>query len=113
MQQIRTLARPTFFSTSIIRSYSSDSNGLLRLAIGKWNKFWYGGEQPYNSRDIIFEEIVAKGKTLVMQRYIQKILYARHKARTRYVKHNEHVRKLEDKISDNGVIKPRSFANRF
>ncbi|KAH7636319.1 hypothetical protein HUG17_10289 [Dermatophagoides farinae] len=115
MQNIKTLARPTFskqLSTSI-RSYSNDSTNWFKFAIGKWNKFFYGGEQPYDSRDIIFENMVAEGKTSVMLRYMQKILYAREKARTRIVKHNEHIRKLEDKISDGGVIKPKSFANRF
>ncbi|KAH9420392.1 hypothetical protein DERP_014011 [Dermatophagoides pteronyssinus] len=110
MQNIRTFSNQLSGS---IRSYSSDSNSLLKLAMAQWNKFWYGGEQPYKSRDIIYEDLLRDGKSLVMHRYLQKILYARHKARTRYVKHNEHIRKLEDKISAGGMVKPKSFANRF
>ena len=86
------------------RTYSTDPMKLAQMAIGQVKKFFYGSENTYNNRDVIYEKMMAEGKNPKMQRYVAKVIYVRDKARTKIVKHNERIRHLEDKI-DGGVFK--------
>lgn len=84
---------------------------LLSTAIGKINKFIYGSETPYVKRDLVVEQMIKEDKYR-MTKLVARQIFLRDKARARYVKHNERIRKLEDKITGN-AYKVQSFSNRF
>lgn len=80
--------------------------------LGKVRKFFHGSENPYNSKDYVYEQMVREGKYYISPLSSAKTFYLREKARERHVVHNQHIRKLEAKIMK-GAYDVKSFSNRF
>lgn len=78
------------------------------MAIGKVNKFIHGSEQTYNSRDIIYEQMVKEGKKEFGYLFDVKAEYQRKLARERILKHDERMKVLEEKITGN-IFHTKSF----
>ena len=77
----------------------------------KVNKTFRGSETPYVKKDDVLEMVMAAEKWQ-MPRGFAKLHFLRDRARTKYVKHNVRIRKLEDKVTG-GAVGIKSFTNRF
>lgn len=84
---------------------------LFNLVLRKAKKFIYGSETPYVRKDKVFDQMMAAEKWTMPKVYAREI-FLREQARNKYVKHNEHIRHLEDKVTG-GAVGVKSFFNRF
>lgn len=106
---------PLFRSLVVARPLSSSSGleggNIFNLILRKVKKFYYGSETPYVRKDNVFDQLMAAEKWTMPKVYAREI-FLRDQARNKYLKHNEHIRHLENKVTG-GAVGVKSFFNRF
>lgn len=104
---------------SFIASRSLASESVFGFVRRKLNKLIKGSETPYVYKDYVKEQILKERwwfRGIGFGNHDManaKAIYLRDKARARIVRHNDRIRKLEDKITKSGVVGIKGYSNKF